>query len=665
MTPLAAEPVEIVVTGRGLDAERPATDVTSIDRPRLLAVASGRLEDVLRDVPGLHGFRRSDSRSANATSQSLTLRGLGGNATSRAVLILDGVPQSDPFGGWTSFPAYSTDRLGRIVVTRGGDGGRFGPGALGGTIELDSATPDQLAPVEGSLAYGSRDSIDMRGSAALGGGRTFVTAAGAFARGDGFVPIVARDRGPVDRPAAYAQASGALRGVIALGRVEAQANLSAFDDRRERGLPNTANRGRGIDASLRFVARDRWSLLGYGQWRRFSSQSAAVNSTRTTATLTNDQFRVPSSGWGLRGEVIPLSGPLDLRLGADLRAVEGETRETFQYVSGVPTRRRDAGGRSLTVGGFAQATLETGALTASLSARLDHWTIRDGRLFEAMLTGTTLTDTRFVDRSGWQPTGRVGLALDAAPGFTFRSAAYRAWRLPTLNELYRPFRAGADATAANAALKPETLSGAEVGADWRLGRRAKLSATIFAADLNDAIANVTIAPGPGVFPGVGFVSAAGSFRRRENLGRITTRGIELGLDARFGAFSTALGYAFHDSRVRDRGLGKALDGLRPAQTPRHLGSATIAWEIPRGGRLALTGRATSRQFDDDSNQRVLGSALTFDASGEVPLSTRLTIRARAENLLDARVEAGVSGDGIVERATPRALWIELRLKAGR
>ena len=274
MTPLPAQPVTIVVTGRGLDASHAATDLTIIDRARILGSASGRLEDVLRDVPGLQGFRRSDSRSANATSQSLTLRGLGGNATSRALLILDGVPQSDPFGGWISFPAYSTDRLGRIVVTRGSGGARFGPGALGGTIELDSATPNQLAPVAGSLAYGSRDSLDERGSLALGSGGTFVTASGAFARGDGFVPIVERFRGPIDRPASYRQASGALRGVVAIGGIEAQASLSAFDDQRERGLPHTDNRGRGIDASLRLVRKDRWSLLGYGQWRRFSSQSA-------------------------------------------------------------------------------------------------------------------------------------------------------------------------------------------------------------------------------------------------------------------------------------------------------------------------------------------------------------------------------------------------------
>ena len=100
----------------------------TIGRDRLTASASNRLEDVLRDVPGFHQFRRSDARSANPTSQGATLRALGGNASSRALLILDGVPQSDPFGGWIALPAFDPRRLGEVRVVRGGGTGANGPG---------------------------------------------------------------------------------------------------------------------------------------------------------------------------------------------------------------------------------------------------------------------------------------------------------------------------------------------------------------------------------------------------------------------------------------------------------------------------------------------------------------------------------------------------------
>ncbi|MGZ8997291.1 MAG: TonB-dependent receptor plug domain-containing protein, partial [Allosphingosinicella sp.] len=90
----------IVVTGSGLEPARgeEVFDVTILDRDRLTGSASNRLEDILRDIPGFQLFRRSDSRSANPTSQGATLRALGGNASSRVLLVLDGVPQTDPFG---------------------------------------------------------------------------------------------------------------------------------------------------------------------------------------------------------------------------------------------------------------------------------------------------------------------------------------------------------------------------------------------------------------------------------------------------------------------------------------------------------------------------------------------------------------------------------------
>ena len=82
-------------------------------------VDSGRIEASLLNVPGLQQFRRSDARTANPTSQGITMRGLGGNASSRALLFLDDVPQADPFGGWVSWPGYDALNLASIRVRKG------------------------------------------------------------------------------------------------------------------------------------------------------------------------------------------------------------------------------------------------------------------------------------------------------------------------------------------------------------------------------------------------------------------------------------------------------------------------------------------------------------------------------------------------------------------
>jgi outer membrane receptor protein involved in Fe transport len=665
----AAQEPEIVVTGSGLQAGlgEQVYDVTEIGRDRLDHSASDRLEDVLRDVAGFAQFRRSDARSANPTSQGATLRGLGGNASSRAMILLDGVPQTDPFGGWISWPAYDPRRLGRIRVVRGGGSGADGPGALAGTIELESAGPRELAGSRLDLAYDSRDSLDAFAGYGARLGTGFVTVSGTYARGDGFTPIVAAQRGIADRPSPYRQANLAARAVAPLsGTVELQANLAAFSDERERGTAFSAIDTRGADASVRLVGLGGlpFSALAYIQLRDFSNQFAAVSADRKTATETLDQYSVPSTGLGARAEIRPVTGPLELRLGADARATVGRTQELFQYVAGAPTRGRVAGGRTLTWGGFAEAAWKRGPLTLTAGGRIDRWRIADGILHERMLaTGAPLTALDFPDRAGWQPTARAGAAWRASPTLAFRAAAYLGWRLPTLNELYRPFRVGADATAANAALAPERMHGIEGGIAWDAGGRARIAVTLFDNRLTDAIANVTMGQGPGTFAGVGFVAAGGSYRVRENVDAVVSRGVEVDAGLDLGRLRLAAGYSYADARVAASGAAAPLDRLRPAQTARHSATASLGWQGPRGLYASATARYVASQYEDDLNRQLIPDALTLDALADVPLGRHLILEGRVENLTDATVIAGISGAGIRERATPRTLWLGLRWRS--
>ena len=59
---------------------------TEITREEVLGTPSGRIEEALAGIAGFQQFRRSDSRSSNPTAQGVTLRALGGNATSRALV---------------------------------------------------------------------------------------------------------------------------------------------------------------------------------------------------------------------------------------------------------------------------------------------------------------------------------------------------------------------------------------------------------------------------------------------------------------------------------------------------------------------------------------------------------------------------------------------------
>jgi len=645
----------IVITGTALPEARAEQvyPIERIDRRRIEQSPSHEIDQLLKEVPGLQLFRRSDARSGHPTSQGVTLRALGGNASSRALLVLDGVPQSDPFGGWVNWPAYDPSTLEQVRVVRGGGSVANGPGALAGTIEMTSRAD---AGISGEIAGGGRNSLEggARVGAALGGG--VLSVASRLERSEGFVPITQETRGPADERAPYREWSARSRWVLPLAaQTELQANLSDFHDGRTRGTDFTENRTNGADASLRLVGRGRWqwSALGYWQWRNLMSSFANVSPGRAVATRVSLQDSVPSHGLGGSFELRPpMPDGIELRLGADARRTDGESRELFSYVAGQPTRRRLAGGKTWTAGAFAEASAGIGRATLTAGARLDHWQISNGHLFEKVIaTGAILRDERDPKRSGWLPTARAGAMAPVGGGFSLRSAAYLGWRMPTLNELFRPFRAGLDATAANAGLDPERLTGIEAGADFARGP-LRLSLTGFANRLKDAIANVTLGQGPGLFEQVGFVAAGGTFRKRENIDAVNVRGIEASADWLHGPWSLRAGASWTHARIGP---------LRPAQTPNFAATLSGSWQ--QGGKGAeLVLRRVGSQFEDDLNSRALKGATTLDAYLAWPISGRLQLVARGENLFDKTVEATINGDGSIERATPRTFWIGLRLR---
>jgi vitamin B12 transporter len=520
-----------------------------------------------------------------------------------------------------------------------------------------------LAPFSAQAFGGSRGSSELAGGVAQRIGDGFVSLNGGWDRGDGYVLIPPGQRGAVDVPAYYDAWSAALRGVAAVdARTEIQGSALIFDDRRLRGLLGTASRSHGADASIKLVGRGAWGFeaLAYVQARGFRSGFVAVTTDRASVTPTLDQFNTPSTGLGAKVEIRPPVGAeVNLRFGADVRHASGTTNEFFRYISGQPTRIRRAGGSTLTAGLFIEASQHFGPLTLTGGARIDHWAIRGGNLTESVIgTGAPTLDLRFADRNGARPTARFGAAYALSDALSLRAAAYSGFRVPTLNELYRPFRVGADATAANSALKLERLKGIEGGLNWQSGP-ATLSLTSYWNRLDDAIANVTLGTGPGTFPQVGFVAAGGVFRQRLNVEAIEVRGIEANTAFNINDFRLSASYAFAHARVRASGLAAPLNDKRPAQTPSHQGSATLAYAPKTGPNGAFTLRYAGPQFEDDLSQRRLPAALTVDAVTGVPIGRNLRLVARAENLFDEKVVSGVSASGIEDLGTPRTFWIGL------
>jgi len=646
----SAQPAErpvIIVTGQGLD-ETPATpayDVQKIDRNQITAAASGRIEDVLSGVAGFQQFRRSDSRSSNPSAQGVTLRALGGNAASRALVLLDGVPMADPFFGFIPLSAIAPERLSSIRVTRGGGSGAFGAGATAGTIEMASADAATLGLVSGSVIAGRRGASEASAVLApeLGGG--FAILSGRWDRGPGFHTTPADQRTPASARSAYDSWSVGLRSVAPLtGDIELQASALIFDDRRTLRFAGADSTSSGQDASVRLVGRGAWQMdaLAYVQARNFSN--IVISSARLVPVL--DQRRTPSTGLGGKFEMRPPTGDAHvLRLGADFRKSTGNLQEeAFSAFTGNLTARRRAGGDNSDFGLFVEDDWTLGALVLTAGARADRWTINNGYFRERDSQGNAVIDRRFADRGGWDHSFRGGALLHAASGLDLRAAAYNGLRLPTLNELYRPFVVFPVVTLANEALENEALRGFEAGLDFAPGQGIRFSLTAFDNKVKNAVANVT---------------TAANLRQRRNVDAVHARGLELGMQAQAGNFSANGSLAWTDAQVDASGLAAALNDMRPAQTPKLAASATIAYAPARGWRLATTLRHVGNQFEDDLETDVLPAATTLDAFVQMPLGARFSFVLRAENLTDTRVITRNQG-GSIDLGVPLTLWAGIR-----
>jgi outer membrane receptor protein involved in Fe transport len=638
---------EIIVTGRGLD---PALSTgiyatTTLDREVIIASPSGRIEDVLRGVAGFQQFRRSDSRSSNPSAQGVTLRALGGNATSRALVLLDGVPLADPFFGYIPLSAIAPETLGEIRVTRGGGSGPFGAGALAGTIELESAEPGATAGFLGSAAINDRAETELSGVLTQRLGRGFAVASGRWDRGQGFFTTPADQRVPATARAAFDSWNTAVRAVAPLTEtIEVQARVAAFRDARTLRFDGADSTSEGEEGSIRFVGRGAWAFdaLAYVQTRDFSN--IVISSTRFTPAL--DQRRTPSTGIGGKFELRPplLEGH-DIRIGADYRRADGELQEeAINAFTGLITERRRAGGATANLGLFVEDDWQIGPLLVNGGLRADRSSITGG-FFDAMsAAGVPVSTLVAPDRSDWTVSWRAGASINATRRLDLRAAAYTGLRLPTLNELYRPFVVFPVVTQANAALENERLEGFEFGFDWQPVNALVLSVTAFDNEVENAIANVTIAP---------------NLRQRQNLPAISARGIEANLAARFGAVSIDGSMAWTDAEVRGEGASLSLDGNRPAQTPQFAASLTLGWQPAPGWQLAGTLRHVSAQFEDDLQMDRLTPATTLDAFLSAPLTKKFSLVLRGENLTGEEIITRNQG-GSIDLGVPRTVWLGLR-----
>lgn len=419
-------------------ATRQATVITSFSPKQIQQAGAQTVDDLLRQVPGFSNFRRSSSIVANPTAQGVSLRGAGASGASRTLVLADGIPLNDQFGGWVYWDRIPREAIQSIEVERGGASHLYGSDALSGIISLN--TRQATAPtISASASYGNLQTGDVSFFAGNRFGKLNLATYGEAYRTDGYFIIAPEVRGLADTRAASEHRTITVRTGWEFDANNALfARGSLYDQDRKNGtvlqVNDTKTEALAVGGKLQTPDKSSWTFSLYGNQQRYHQSFTAVAANRNSENLTRLQA-TPSRDVGLRlNWAHATNGKHTLFAGFEVRGVRG-TSDEIVFVNNRATTFVSAGGRQRRLGFFAQDYISLSKRWAlAISGRYDQW--RDssaGSVSRALATGV-LTPTFFAPRSADAFSPRVALLFRPTAGVELRAAGYRAFRAPTLNE---------------------------------------------------------------------------------------------------------------------------------------------------------------------------------------------------------------------------------------
>ena len=639
------------------------------NRESIITSSPRTLDELLAGEPSFSLYRRQSAMFGNPTSAGVSLRNTGASAASRTLVLLDGIPQNDPFGGWVQWARYDPATIDSVRITSSAEAAVWGNQSPAGAIQISGGNPFQEMHVL-RLVGGSHGTYGGSTAHQFTSGKNdlAVSFSASHLHSDGFFGISDDQRGTIDRRLDLDTTSANLKFAWkAAPHLTIEPMLSYFEEHRGNGTPLTENSTEAIDVALRVSSEDpalSWQALAYHQHREFDSAFSSVNAARTAETPSLDQFDVPASGTG--GALTFLWNPdthWSITTGADIRHIEGETNEDATYIAGRFTRRREAGGKQTFAGLFATAgrDFDSHRTRFDASLRADAWWLHDGRRIEdSLVTGLNLRNDRQPDRDGIEPSLAFSLTHDLTDQLEGYVSAGSSFRLPTLNELHRPYRVKNDIVEANAALDPERFFSIEGGAEWKPVDKLRVKASAFHHWINDAIANVPVTNPAEITAIFGTIPAGGSGSQRRNVDQARVFGTQMEIEWQANDSLT-----FHfdgiwtKTEFTDATSQPLLEGKPFPQAPDLRLITRADWKVIDKLTLFAGSEYGASQFDDALAQRRIGDYTSANLGMTWQSSDRVSYHIRIDNLFDEEIATGLSSDGIRSIAGPRSLWASM------
>ena len=442
------------------------------------------IDQVLKNVPGVF-LNDVPYYQKDPTGQSINVRGLG---YGRTLVLIDGLPANDAFYGTVQWNLVPMSSIESVEFVRGGVSSLYGNYGMGGVININTKTPKNSSQ-EVSASYGSfgtgnvaaskdlivSDAMQMRFSAdyfSSEGFQNYATISpGSPSNIKNGMGTDAVKNSNV-RLQNYFKPTQDTNAFLRMG-YSTMADLS----NNYAIAPNLIQTADVAAGSTTKIDVDKKAQVNvYYQNTNFYKQTANNLTAAPYKPYINANYTDPYSTVGASAQYthdLKLAGIDQYILAVDARNISASNQTNNLASTGAVNSVNYAQGQQNFYGLLGQIKSKAGAipLEATLGARVDAWNSQTPTYSNTNYgTGNTgiPTYSSVPNQSKTQLSPSLGLLYNVSSDWDLRSAAYQAFHAPSMNNTLRSYGNSVSGySLANPNLTPETMTGYEVGTDYR------------------------------------------------------------------------------------------------------------------------------------------------------------------------------------------------------